>query len=420
MDAVLTRPAHEYTRRLLAAAPRLPVGTRAARRRPRARSPRSRRSRCGRRRSIPTSSPARPRPCSFGSSTRRGRVGIGDTDAPALAVRELVHLDDVFEWSRGLRSMLLGRDPFEIAALHADLSLGTLYHGRRGLSVHALSAVDIALYDLVGKQLARPVNQLLGGARPGSYRPLRDDLARGRQGPNARPADGRDRGARRAGALAGLPGREDGGDLRGCRLRPRPRRLHQGRTPAPRRRRRHARRLRVPLARLARRPLDALAGRGLRSLPRRGDRPARRHRRAREARCPPADPGRRGRVLGDRPRVPGVARAGAGRRPPARPEPLRRADRAAPDRRARRPLRATVVPHGSKTGITVAAGRHFHAATQNSPLVETFHPDLYESELRRELVRPELEVVDGRIPLPVAPGLGVELAEDVVERYRVA
>src|SRR5579871_3215800 len=94
-----------------------------------------------------------------------GRVGIGETDAPADVVRALVLMDDIHAWSRGLRNILLGRDPFEIGRLHDDLYRESIYHGRRGLGIHALSAVDIALYDLVGKQLGRPVYQLLGGAR---------------------------------------------------------------------------------------------------------------------------------------------------------------------------------------------------------------------------------------------------------------
>ncbi len=94
-----------------------------------------------------------------------GRAGIGEADAPVEAVRSLVLMDDLFAWSRGLRSALLGADPFELAALNRRLYQETIYHGRRGLGIHALSAVDIALHDLVGQQLGRPVYQLLGGAR---------------------------------------------------------------------------------------------------------------------------------------------------------------------------------------------------------------------------------------------------------------
>ena len=39
---------------------------------------------------------------------------------------------------------------------------GTLYYGRKGVVVHAISAVDNALWDIVGKALHKPVYQLLG------------------------------------------------------------------------------------------------------------------------------------------------------------------------------------------------------------------------------------------------------------------
>ena len=58
--------------------------------------------------------------------------------------------------SRGLRNVLLGRDPFEIEALHRDLYQATIYHGRRGLGIHALSAVDVALHDLVASSWDAP------------------------------------------------------------------------------------------------------------------------------------------------------------------------------------------------------------------------------------------------------------------------
>ena len=44
----------------------------------------------------------------------------------------------------------------------------------------------------------------------------------------------------------------------------------------------------------------------------------------------------------------------------------------------------------------------------------------YFARLREELVAPEPQVVDGRIALPQGPGLGIDLVDEVVERYRVA
>src|SRR5262249_36766506 len=48
--------------------------------------------------------------------------------------------------------------------LWEKLYRGSLYFGRRGVGIHALSGIDIALWDLCGKALHQPVHRLLGGA----------------------------------------------------------------------------------------------------------------------------------------------------------------------------------------------------------------------------------------------------------------
>ncbi len=78
-----------------------------------------------------------------------------------------------------------------------------------------------------------------------------------------------------------------------------------------------------------------------------------------------------------------------------------------------------VIPHGWKTGITAAAACHFQAATANAPYFELLHPRLFDSPLRRDVVSPELELQDGGVTIPEEPGLGVELDEGAVARYRV-
>jgi L-alanine-DL-glutamate epimerase-like enolase superfamily enzyme len=82
-------------------------------------------------------------------------------------------------------------------------------------------------------------------------------------------------------------------------------------------------------------------------------------------------------------------------------------------------LGAEVVPHGWKTGITSAVGRHFQAACGPAPVFEYVSPKVFDSVLRRELVSPEPEVVDGFMALPDRPGLGIDLNEDLVKRLRV-
>jgi L-alanine-DL-glutamate epimerase-like enolase superfamily enzyme len=61
-----------------------------------------------------------------------------------------------------LRSFLLGRDPLAHEALH-DQMLRLNRHGRSGLFVTGISAIDCALWDLKGKACAMPVYRMLGG-----------------------------------------------------------------------------------------------------------------------------------------------------------------------------------------------------------------------------------------------------------------
>jgi galactonate dehydratase len=59
--------------------------------------------------------------------------------------------------------LLLGRDPREVDRLWSDMFLAVSYHGWAGAELRAISAIDIALWDLLGKHTGQPVYQLLGG-----------------------------------------------------------------------------------------------------------------------------------------------------------------------------------------------------------------------------------------------------------------
>jgi L-alanine-DL-glutamate epimerase-like enolase superfamily enzyme len=61
-----------------------------------------------------------------------------------------------------LRKLVIGADPLSTELLH-DQMLRLHRHGRAGLFVNAISAVDNALWDLHGKAAAEPVYRLLGG-----------------------------------------------------------------------------------------------------------------------------------------------------------------------------------------------------------------------------------------------------------------
>jgi len=61
-----------------------------------------------------------------------------------------------------LGPMIIGRDPLDIGALWHDMMASTHMWGRRGVETYALSGIDIALWDLMGKVTGQPLHRLLG------------------------------------------------------------------------------------------------------------------------------------------------------------------------------------------------------------------------------------------------------------------
>jgi len=68
-----------------------------------------------------------------------------------------------FVIEKHLTKLLIGEDPFDVERLWDIMWRSTLYYGRKGLVVHAISAIDIALWDIIGNALGLPVYKLLGG-----------------------------------------------------------------------------------------------------------------------------------------------------------------------------------------------------------------------------------------------------------------
>jgi len=92
------------------------------------------------------------------AETADGRIGYGVTGlAPAKAVMPLIN--DV------AAPLILGMDARRIGEIWNALYRELGQRGQTGIASHAISAIDIALWDLRGKALGEPVWQLLGGAR---------------------------------------------------------------------------------------------------------------------------------------------------------------------------------------------------------------------------------------------------------------
>ncbi len=87
--------------------------------------------------------------------TDDGLVGIGNAALAPQVTKQVIDLH--------LKPLLIGKDPWDIEFLWQLMYRKTMAFGRRGIGMVAISAVDIALWDILGKSAKQPVYRLLGG-----------------------------------------------------------------------------------------------------------------------------------------------------------------------------------------------------------------------------------------------------------------
>ena len=357
--------------------------------------------------------------------TDEGITGIGETDLNAWVARECIEAPGMHTMDLGLGQTLIGMDPLDPVKVWDKLYVGTAMTGRRGAVVHALGAIDMALWDICGKAAGVPTWQLLGEKARDSFRPYASLLPKVDGGfdefsqtliDQASWAKGLGFTAAKLEILITGPYAHSGLDIPDGRMIE---------TIAGVRRAVGTdftimvdvayawtsvdRALEVieswadldvffvetPLwaddlegyAELARRsPTRIAAGEWL------------------ATRFEFIDLMDRGGVQVAQP---DVGRVGG------LTEARRVCDLAAERDRL-------IVPHGWKTGITVAATAHLAAVTPHMPFFEYVPQQVAESRLRRELVTDELVLVDGELALPARAGLGVELNRDVLDEFEQA
>jgi L-alanine-DL-glutamate epimerase-like enolase superfamily enzyme len=94
--------------------------------------------------------------------TDEGIIGLGETYPRPEAEKAIIHRD--------LAPAILGRNPLDIDRLWAEMFQRISYSGWAGAEMRAISAIDIALWDIAGKAMGQPVYRLLGGASRESIR----------------------------------------------------------------------------------------------------------------------------------------------------------------------------------------------------------------------------------------------------------
>jgi galactonate dehydratase len=96
-----------------------------------------------------------PNICWVQLHTDEGLIGLGETYYLPAAVEAVIH--DL------IADFLLGSNPFDIERIWDEVFSCVNFFGHAGAEMRALSAVDIALWDIVGQAVGQPIYNLIGG-----------------------------------------------------------------------------------------------------------------------------------------------------------------------------------------------------------------------------------------------------------------
>jgi L-alanine-DL-glutamate epimerase-like enolase superfamily enzyme len=338
--------------------------------------------------------------------TDEGIVGVGEVDSSALVAKAIIEAPLSHQICRGLAECVLGQDPCEIERLTHRMYEGSIFFGRQGAVIQAMSGIEIALWDILGKATGRPVYQLLGGGFRKTFRAYASILFG--DAPAETERTGRllaEEGFKAVKFGWGPMGQDETSDISHVRA------ARQGVGPEVELMvdaglcwdtataiRRAWQFEPFELAWLEE-PLhpDNLDGYARLS----GHAPMRIA--AGEEICDFKGFEEMMEVGGIDVVQVDVTRVGG----------LTRAKRIGWESSRRHRI---CVNHSYKTGINIAASLHFVAALPNTVYFEYC---VEQGALRQTLTKQRFPVIDGEITVPDAPGLGVDLDEDVVDRYRV-
>jgi L-rhamnonate dehydratase len=343
--------------------------------------------------------------------TDGGLTGIGEVESLAPAIQAIISAAPAHNHARGLRELLVGRDPSNPEELWDLMYDATDYVGRRGLMMHAIGGIDLALWDIKGQMENKPISELLGGAhrdRIEAYGTIYP-MARTVSGVGAQVEDALNRLHLRNIKFAADPWWMDDLDQTACLLEAARRVLGKERgmiVDAALAYRTADEGLRlVPILKAvgvmfleAPLPLDDVEG----------------HARMAAAGLP-LGVGDLGLTHVDE----FIEAMDRGRASICQPDitmvggftGIRKIAKAARERHKR------VITHGYKTNIEIAANLHFLANHWTAELLEY---STSKSPLRWEMTQERLEVsADGTVQVPRSSGLGVHLDEHAVEKYQV-
>lgn len=112
--------------------------------------------------------------------TDEGITGIADCDSHPHVVKAFIEAPRYIRaFSEGLKYAVIGENPFEYDKIWTRMYESSFYQGRRGAALHAMSAVDIAIWDIVGKAAGQPTSVMLGARNHERIKAYASTLFRG-------------------------------------------------------------------------------------------------------------------------------------------------------------------------------------------------------------------------------------------------
>jgi L-rhamnonate dehydratase len=339
--------------------------------------------------------------------TDAGLTGVGEVDSSSQVAKAIIDAPLSHKICRGLAECVLGQDPFEIERLIHRMYEGSIFFGRQGAAIQAMSGIEIGLWDIVGKATKRPVYQLLGGGFRKRFRAYASILFG--DTPDETERIGRGLAAQGYRAVKfgwGPMGQSEAGDIA------------------------HVRAARQGLGTETELMVDAGLCWDTATAIRRAQQLGPFNLTWLEEPLHPDNMQGYGRLCASNPPM----RIAAGEEicdvkefqqmmdvggidvvqvDVTRVGGLARSKHIGWDAVQRHRL---CVNHSYKTGINIAASLHFVAALPNT---HYFEYCVEQGDLRKHLTKQAFPVIDGDISVPEEPGLGVELNEEIVAKYRV-
>jgi L-rhamnonate dehydratase len=94
-------------------------------------------------------------------STDEGLTGFGEVVSSSYVARAAIEAPRSGGGRHGLREIVRGMDPLDTSAVWRAMYEGTAWYGRRGVAIHAMAGIDVALWDLKAKAAGQPLYRTL-------------------------------------------------------------------------------------------------------------------------------------------------------------------------------------------------------------------------------------------------------------------